>query len=238
MFHVEHPTLSLDLSHAGDATGSVPQPRSQTHPPMIEIRADAGPDLAVSHVESTSIEWEPGQPQGRGHAPGGRREGSSALSLGFTWNILAERLDLVPVAGEYESLEACRTEETIMRGRRRGRNRPSPPDSPDPGNESDLGPCRYRIGDPHRDPSPSRTPGFNRAHSPRRRSAARRPVSPNPRPPPSPTGDHASAEDGSRRPSPTWPPPMPSWTTSCPPQPPRPTTPPPPDLRADLTRNG
>jgi hypothetical protein len=60
----------------------------------------------------------------------------SALRAWFHVEHLGERLDLVPVAGEYESLEACGTEETIMRGRRRGRNRPSPQDPLDPGAES------------------------------------------------------------------------------------------------------
>jgi chromosome partitioning protein len=38
-------------------------------------------------------------------------------------------LDLAYSAGEYEALARCLLEETIMRGRRRGRNRPSPPSS-------------------------------------------------------------------------------------------------------------
>jgi chromosome partitioning protein len=42
-------------------------------------------------------------------------------------------LDLVLAAGEDEGLEACRLDETIVRGRRRGRNRPSPQDVQDPG---------------------------------------------------------------------------------------------------------
>jgi chromosome partitioning protein len=39
-------------------------------------------------------------------------------------------LDLRVPPGEYEALAPCLLEETIMRGRRRGRNRPSPPDPP------------------------------------------------------------------------------------------------------------
>jgi chromosome partitioning protein len=43
-----------------------------------------------------------------------------------------EMLDLVVVAGEYECLEPCRLDETIVRGRRRGRNRSLPQDVQDP----------------------------------------------------------------------------------------------------------
>ena len=48
-----------------------------------------------------------------------------------------EMLDLLSAAGEDEGLELCHLEETIMRGRRRGRNRSSPQDFPaDSGTET------------------------------------------------------------------------------------------------------
>ena len=46
-----------------------------------------------------------------------------------------EMLDLIAVAGEDEVLEPFRSEETIMRGRRRGRKGSSPQDAQDPGSQ-------------------------------------------------------------------------------------------------------
>src|SRR6202790_3110359 len=76
--------------------------------------------------------WWPGRPV----------ESQPTHSVGrcFTWNILPERLDLVAAAGEYECLEARRTDETIMRGRRRGRTRPSSQETPDPATDVGSGP--------------------------------------------------------------------------------------------------
>jgi chromosome partitioning protein len=45
-------------------------------------------------------------------------------------------LDLVSAAGEYDILEVRRSEETLMRGRRRGRNKSSPPDVQNPSPEA------------------------------------------------------------------------------------------------------
>ena len=47
-----------------------------------------------------------------------------------------EMLDLVSVAGEYDTLEVRRSEETIMRGRRRGRNKSLHPDTQGSGSEA------------------------------------------------------------------------------------------------------
>ncbi len=62
------------------------------------------------------------------------------LGESFTWNISNEMLDLVPSAGEDECLDPCQFEETIMRGRRRGRNRSSVQDEQDATPQTDNAP--------------------------------------------------------------------------------------------------
>src|SRR5487761_2296097 len=47
-------------------------------------------------------------------------------------------LDVRVRAGEDEALAPCLLEETIMRGRRRGRNRPSPPSPPSAGSAGSV----------------------------------------------------------------------------------------------------
>ena len=136
---------------------------------------------------------------------------SPRLGGGFTWNILLERLDLVPAAGEYESLEACRTEETIMRGRRRGRNRSSPQDPPDPATASGDRTSGYRCGDPDTEPP---VPACCVAWPIQRTSPVDHLGGGHSRIPTLELLRNAPPPGGSRRPSRRWPRPTPSWTTS------------------------